>query len=122
MTQRPSPSVMARVDQAHADASRFIDEMLTTGLTELQQGTVLHELFIIYGGGLARGQAELGLTTLHLHVLVSVAVARLAQMHHAVEQLADQMAEQASGLYLEEGSSRVEDCAAELRKLVDDHG
>lgn len=37
MTTTPAdPGTMARVDQVHADASRFIDDMLTHGVSELE--------------------------------------------------------------------------------------
>lgn len=128
MTQPPSPGAMARVDQAHADASRFIDEMLTTGVSELQSGMPLHRLFVRYGAGLQKLLGAQGLdevaAQVQLQVLLAVAVSRLARMHHAVEQLADQWTEQAPNQSVWDGNCEAafERHAAALRKLVDDHG
>jgi hypothetical protein len=115
MTDSPDPGVVAAVDQVHATASRFVDEMLTTSLTELQQGVQMPELFIRLGGTLHSMKATQNMSDAQLLVLTATAVARLAGMHHAAEQLADEFSSDTSWL-------SQEDCAEMLRKLVDDHG
>jgi hypothetical protein len=125
----PDPGVMAAVDQVHANASGFVDEMLTTSLTELQQGVQMPELFICLGGTLHSLKATQNMSDVQLLVLTATAVARLAAMHHAVEQLAaehDAVAEKYTTPHEADvgngmaAAFRV--AAAELRKLVDDYG
>jgi hypothetical protein len=122
----PDPGVMAAVDQIHANASHFVDEMLTTSLTELQQGVQMPELFIRLGGTLHSFKATQNMSDVQLLVLTATAVARLAGMHHAAEQLANQWETQAApspGQREPDTGQEIQlDCAAELRKLVDDRG
>jgi len=125
MTQPPSPGDMAIVDQAHADASRFIDQMLTTGVTELQSGRPVHELFVSLGGGLCLTENVNGpMGPAQYRVLVAAAVSRLAQMHHAVEQLADTLADdQPTAVPTDEGyCEAMAYASSQVRRLVDDHG
>jgi hypothetical protein len=129
MTESPDPGVMAAVDQVHANASRFVDEMLTTSLTELQQGVQMPELFIRLGGTLHAMKATQDMSDVQLLVLTATAVARLAGMHHAVEQLADEH-DAIAAKYTTDHQSDVGNgmaaafrlVSAEMRKLVDDHG
>lgn len=127
----PDPGIMARVDQVHADASRFIDQMLTASVTELQRGMPIHDLFIRLGGSLTRHQRLGELDDAQTLILVLVAVARLARLHHAIEQLADEL-DRIATKYESEDSNPTDVsrgmvaafrlAAGEARKLVDDHG
>lgn len=105
MTQPPpTPGQMAAVDQVTADANRFLDSILTGAVTELQKGLPQHRLVHRIGGGLIRHEV----TPTQLNVLASIGAARLAVLHHAIEQLAD--VHDANGM---------PNAAEELRKLVD---
>ena len=127
MARPPTPGEMAVVDQIHADASGFIDSMLTTAVTELQSGRPALELFTTLGGGLVRTEQEKGpIGLVQYRVLLAVAVSRLARMHHAAEQIAGKWETEATpspGQSEPDTGQEIQlDCAQELRKLVDDHG
>ena len=126
MARMPTPGEMAVLDQIHANASGFIDSMLSTAVTVLQSGRPAHELFSALGGGLHRTEDENGpIGPVQYRVLLAVAVARLAGMRHAVEQLADQFTatiETLTDAGMKRRTRAYVECVAELRKLVDDHG
>jgi hypothetical protein len=118
MTQPPNPDQLATTEEIHAAADEFVNTVLTDGVSRAAAGADLLALTAHIGFGLL----EMDATPQELTMIAARALARLAGMHHAAEQLADQWAGRASVVESQEGSSRIEDCAAELRKLVDDHG
>lgn len=117
---KPTPFQLAKTDQANAAADTFIDQVLTDMVSQIEQGVRHANITARIGSGII----GLGLGDVERLVLVARALARLARLHHAVEQLADQWAQQAPNESVWDGncSGMLADNAAELRKLVDDHG
>jgi hypothetical protein len=105
----PEPLVLKLAEAFHDRASGQIDSLLTQLWNALDAGEDVKAFPRRVDASLAAGQLD------HDEVLAvaAVAVTRLAVMHHAAEQLADQWASEVPGRGQE---------AAELRKLVDDHG
>jgi hypothetical protein len=116
----PEPTVLKLVEMFHARARGQVDGLLTQIVTALQAGEDAAAMprrvdATLDTSGFDRDEAL---------AVAAVAVTRLAQMHHAVEQLADQWAAEAPTEPVWDGncSALLEEKAAELRKLVDDHG
>lgn len=126
------PDKQALVDQATADTSRFVDDILTEMVTLIERGMPHMGVIEQIGGGMAMH----GLNDTQMLVVAAVATARLARLHHALKQLADRWQASGSALVnaadpeantmdavdkLAEGRSLLQ-AVGELRKLVEDHG
>jgi hypothetical protein len=125
MTQPPSPEQLATTEEIHAAADEFVNTVLTDGVSRAVAGADLLALTAHIGFGLL----EMDATPQELTMIAARALARLARMHHAVEQLADQQDAFAAKCVTPHESDVGNGMAAayrlssaELRKLVDDHG
>jgi hypothetical protein len=126
MTQPPSPEQLATTEEIHAGADEFVNTVLTDAVSRLDART---DDLPGLTGHIGVGLIEMDASRKELTVIAARALARLARLHHAAEQLAaehDANAEKhATPHEADVGNGmaaafRV--AAAELRKLVDDHG
>jgi hypothetical protein len=122
MTQPPPEQPATEI---HAGADEFVNTVLTDAVSRLDAGTDLLNVT----GHIGVCLVEMDASRKELTVIAARALARLAVMHHAVEQLADQqdaIAEKyTSGRQTDVGNGMAAAfrlASAELRKLVDDHG
>lgn len=116
MTRPLTPTQLSEVDQITAEFGRQLGILVETHRRLLAKGDQAPVASI---SAMLADHPEWGEPA--LTALAAVAVGRLARMRHAVEQLADKW--QAEGVeYGQTGYASFEDCAAELRKLVADHG
>ena len=132
MTQ---PHIIGPGAKARAVTDQLINELLTVLLEELGNGASRDQAMDLVGVELNEPRVDLA----RMRLLAASAVSRLAQMHHAVEQLADQWQGRLQRLdtLLRRAQNDQDDlacerfsaaaevrhaCVAELRTLVDDHG
>jgi hypothetical protein len=133
MTQPPSPEQLATTEEIHAGADEFVNVVLTDAVSGMDAGNDLFMATADIGAGLL----EMAATPQELTMIAARALARLARMHHAVEQLADLWTQMAAALPAaptpiigetvspaerQAAVEAIEACTEDLRKLVDDHG
>jgi hypothetical protein len=129
MTQPPTPEQSAT--EIHAGADEFVNTVLTDAVSRLDAGTDLLNVT----GHIGVGLVEMDASRKELTVIAARALARLAGLHHAVEQLADTWTQLADRLPTEQVpgvpvgaderqamAEATQACAEGLRELVDDHG
>lgn len=116
----PEPTVLKLVEMFHARARGQVDGLLTQIVTALQAGEDAAAMprrvdATLDTSGFDRDEAL---------AVAAVAVTRLAQMHHAVEQLADTLADdQPTAVPTDEGyCEAMAYASSQVRRLVDDHG
>jgi hypothetical protein len=120
MTDDPLKLLALRLTDAfHERAGELVDGLLTQIVTALQAGDTRDMP--------RRVDATIGAAGMdrdEVLAIAAVAVARLAGMHHAVEQLADTLAsDQPTAVPTDEGYCEAMTHAAwQVRKLVVDHG
>jgi len=129
---KPAAWQLAKTDQANAAADKFIDDVLTDMVSQIDQGVQHANITARIGSGII----TLKLGEVEKLVVAARALARLARMHHAAERLADtwresaayasRKAEDQSGPlnadHLKGQAATLLLCAEAVRKLVDDHG
>lgn len=117
MTQ---PHIIGPGAKARSVTDKLISSLLTVMVNQLTRGAARDRITDLVGVELNDRLIDLD----RMRLLTACALSRLARMHHAVEQLADQWTAQAPDEPVEDGdcSAMLADNAAELRKLVDDHG
>jgi hypothetical protein len=122
MTQ---PPIIGPGAKARAATDELISTLLTVLLEEIGNGASRDLITDLVGVELNEPQIDLA----RMRLLAACAVSRLAVMHHAVEQLAaehDANAEKYTTPHESDAGNGMAAAfrvaAAELRKLVDDHG
>jgi copper homeostasis protein CutC len=122
MTQ---PHIIGPGAKARSATDKLISSLLTVLLEELGNGASRDQIGDLVGVELNEPRVDLA----RMRLLAACAVSRLAVLHHAVEQLADQQDAIAAKYTTDHQSDMGNGMAAafrlvsaELRKLVDDHG